>query len=215
MNYGAAEGELPTIQTTFGQLQWTPRQSDSTKSSILPPRGTGEEPLYLWFCVEDTGPGITPEEMKKLFKRFSQANPRTHIEYGGSGIGLYICHKLVDKQDGGVGVASSLGEGSVFGFYVETRRVKEPPIGSPPLTTQPQFSRRSSDRSGLAVLPLSSDLSSTTSTRLVSQRQEKLKRPALIRPHTEPVPIRFNLLLVEDVSHLCLALVHMTFMSQG
>lgn len=141
---------------------------------------------------------MAKEEMKNLFKRFSQANSRTHIEYGGSGIGLYICHKLVEKQDGGIGVASSPGEGSVFGFYIETRRVKGPSSGSTPQANLSQLARRSSDRSGLPTHVLSSELASTVPAAL----EEEPARPALTRLRTDPGLDRFSLLLVEDVSQI-------------
>lgn len=50
--------------------------------------GTGEE-LYLLFAVEDTGRGLDDKEKTLLFQRFSQASPRTHVQYGGSGLGLF------------------------------------------------------------------------------------------------------------------------------
>lgn len=132
--------------------------------------------------------------MTKLFKRFSQANPRTHIEYGGSGIGLYICHKLVDKQDGDIGVASSVGEGSVFGFYIETRRA------TTPSTKMQHFARTSSDKSGLEVIPSRIEPIARPSMTVKEEPEEGPKRPALTRRLTEPRSIRYNLLLVEDVS---------------
>lgn len=200
VHYGASEGDPPVIQTPFGRLEWSQSQSDLKTASILPPRESGGKPLHLWFYVEDSGPGMTPEEMKKLFKRFSQANSRTHIEYGGSGIGLYICQQLAEKQDGGVGVASKLGEGSVFGFYVETRRAREPSAASPRQNLIPQLPRRSTDRSGLPSLALSPEISSTMETPTISEKKQIPQRPKMIRPYTEPNPIRFKLLLVEDVS---------------
>ena len=45
--------------------------------------GTGED-LFLHFSVNDTGVGLTKDEMKNLFLRFSQASPKTHVTYGGS-----------------------------------------------------------------------------------------------------------------------------------
>jgi signal transduction histidine kinase len=48
--------------------------------------------IYIALAVTDTGKGLSDEERKVLFHRFSQASPRTHIEYGGSGLGqLYKC----------------------------------------------------------------------------------------------------------------------------
>lgn len=78
--------------------------------------GTGEL-LYIQFAVEDTGRGLTGEEKKLLFMRFSQASPRTHVQYGGSGLGLFISRELTELQGGEIGVASEAGRGSTFAFY--------------------------------------------------------------------------------------------------
>ncbi|KAL1648729.1 hypothetical protein SLS58_001905 [Diplodia intermedia] len=83
--------------------------------------GDGEE-LYLHFSVADTGCGLTVDEKKLLFMRFSQA-PRTMVHYGGSGLGLFICRELTELQGGSIGVDSESGKGSTFAFYVKTRRM--------------------------------------------------------------------------------------------
>lgn len=54
----------------------------------VPPDNT---PVYLYVSVSDTGPGMTPDEQKLLFQRFQQGNNRIHTQYGGSGLGLFIC----------------------------------------------------------------------------------------------------------------------------
>jgi Histidine kinase-, DNA gyrase B-, and HSP90-like ATPase len=64
---------------------------------------------------------MTPEEQIHLFARFSQATPRTHVEYGGSGLGLFISKSLTDLQCGFVGVSSVVNVGSIFAFSVLTR----------------------------------------------------------------------------------------------
>jgi CheY-like chemotaxis protein len=79
--------------------------------------------IFVQFAVQDTGLGLNPEEQKVLFKRFSQATPRTHVQYGGSGLGLFISKTLVEKQGGEIGVSSELGIGSTFAFYIWTKRV--------------------------------------------------------------------------------------------
>ena len=124
--YGAQGKWPPSISTSFGDLEWMAQKPKKQENPLLPVLGEEEDTLYLYFSVQDTGPGVTKAEMEKLFKRFSQANSRTHIAYGGSGLGLYICRELAEKQGGGVGVASSPNEGSVFGFYIESRRSQAP-----------------------------------------------------------------------------------------
>jgi CheY-like chemotaxis protein len=74
--------------------------------------------------VKDSGCGLTPEEKKKLFNRFTQASPRTHVQYGGSGLGLFISLQLTELQGGEIGVASESGVGSTFAFYVKARRAE-------------------------------------------------------------------------------------------
>lgn len=76
--------------------------------------------------MQDTGRGLSPEEKKLLFQRFSQASPRTHVQYGGSGLGLFISRELTELQGGEIGVASEAGKGSTFAFYVKCRKTTEP-----------------------------------------------------------------------------------------
>ncbi|KAF2470863.1 uncharacterized protein BDR25DRAFT_342712 [Lindgomyces ingoldianus] len=85
--------------------------------------GMGET-IYLTFLVKDSGIGLNGKEIHKIFERFRQANMRTHVKYGGSGLGLFISKELTEKQGGEIGVTSVLGEGSTFGFYVKTKRVQ-------------------------------------------------------------------------------------------
>lgn len=87
--------------------------------------GNGEK-VFIHFAVRDTGRGLTDEEKKLMFIRFSQASPRTHVQYGGSGLGLFISRELVEMQGGEIGVESVSGEGSTFAFYVKTRRSTAP-----------------------------------------------------------------------------------------
>lgn len=98
------------------------KRKDLTKS---PDWGTGNK-VYLHFAVQDTGRGLSDDEKKLLFIRFSQASPRTHIQYGGSGLGLFISRELVELQGGEIGVASKAGEGSTFAFYIKARRSTAP-----------------------------------------------------------------------------------------
>ncbi|KXJ88563.1 hypothetical protein Micbo1qcDRAFT_166624 [Microdochium bolleyi] len=99
----------------------------SQNSDVTNAEGWGDgEQLFLRFKVHDTGCGLTPEEIKVLFQRFSQASPRTHAVYGGSGLGLFISRQLAELHGGQIGVASEAQKGSVFGFFIQVRRTAPP-----------------------------------------------------------------------------------------
>ncbi|KAK5710043.1 hypothetical protein LTR17_019205 [Elasticomyces elasticus] len=124
--YGQQAQRPPHLKTIFGDLEWIPSRHPETPNVALPDLAEDEEKVYVYFCIQDSGPGLTEEQMDRLFQRFSQATSKTHITYGGSGLGLYISRELAEKQGGGVGVASKPDEGSVFAFYIETRAANTP-----------------------------------------------------------------------------------------
>ena len=86
-------------------------------------------PVYMWISCQDTGCGMSSEEQGRLFTRFTQATPCTHIRYGGSGLGLFISKKLSELQGGSIGVRSQSDKGSTFTFFVATR-IAPPPTPS-------------------------------------------------------------------------------------
>ncbi|KAK4983048.1 hypothetical protein LTR50_007448 [Elasticomyces elasticus] len=93
--------------------------------SITPEYGDGQ-PIYLSFAVRGTGCGMTCEGKEKIFQRFSQASPRTHVQYGGSGLGLFISRELVELQGGEIGFASEADTGSTFAFFIKCRMCAGP-----------------------------------------------------------------------------------------
>jgi PAS domain S-box-containing protein len=66
--------------------------------------------------VQDTGIGIPPEKLSRLFSPFTQVDASTTREFGGTGLGLTICKRLATLMDGETGVESVLGQGSIFWF---------------------------------------------------------------------------------------------------
>ncbi len=68
--------------------------------------------------VSDSGIGMSREALGRLFEKFHQADSSTTRKYGGSGLGLSICKKLVELMGGSIGVSSKPGKGSTFSFEI-------------------------------------------------------------------------------------------------
>jgi len=77
------------------------------------------ESCMLRFCVEDTGIGISRDQLARLFTGFTQAETSTSREFGGTGLGLVICDRLVSLLGGQITVESVLGQGSKFVFELK------------------------------------------------------------------------------------------------
>jgi signal transduction histidine kinase len=75
--------------------------------------------------VEDTGPGVAPRDLPLLFKVFSQVDPSFTRPHEGAGLGLAICHDLVELMGGKIGVSSQLGRGSLFHVELPLPRAEQ------------------------------------------------------------------------------------------
>lgn len=87
-----------------------------TISANLHRASTGASEVLV--SVTDTGPGIAPEDQKKLFQAFSQVDSSATRKTGGTGLGLSICKRMVEMHGGKIGVHSAPGKGSTFYFTV-------------------------------------------------------------------------------------------------
>ncbi|BGP19092.1 hypothetical protein JCM10213v2_007179 [Rhodosporidiobolus nylandii] len=97
-----------------------------------PPPVQLEDSVWINIAVEDSGRGLSDDELHRLFARFSQANPRSD-QYGGSGLGLYISKRLIELHSGFIEVESRLGTGSIFSFSIPAERASPPdsPVARP------------------------------------------------------------------------------------
>ncbi|MEO5768630.1 MAG: ATP-binding protein, partial [Polyangia bacterium] len=75
-----------------------------------------EAPSTVRISVVDTGPGIEPKHLPRLFERFYRADKGRSRDMGGTGLGLSIVKHLVEAMDGKVGVESKPGKGTTFWF---------------------------------------------------------------------------------------------------
>jgi signal transduction histidine kinase/CheY-like chemotaxis protein len=96
-------------------IKFTARGQIRLLGHALPNPGV---PAQQWcrFTVEDTGIGIAPDALDKLFQRFVQADESTTRRFGGSGLGLAICKHLVEMLGGHIQASSVPGQGSRFWF---------------------------------------------------------------------------------------------------
>jgi signal transduction histidine kinase/CheY-like chemotaxis protein len=104
------------------------------------------------FAVHDTGVGIDPEALGRLFVPFTQADATTTRRYGGTGLGLAICKSLSELLGGTIGVESTLGEGSTFHFSIVGKALLQPRVRALPINVGSRVCVASDDATARALL---------------------------------------------------------------
>ena len=103
----------------------------------IAPGNTSAAPgqIRIWFTVEDTGIGIDPDRQRAVFEPFTQADSSSTRKYGGTGLGLTICSKLVAMMNGTISLESERGRGTSVCFSVVLGQLTQSaePAKAPPL----------------------------------------------------------------------------------
>lgn len=105
--------------TTNGQITFTvcEKPAERTMQRVAEP-DAGDDRGWLEFCIQDTGIGMTPEQLYRIFEGFTQADPSISQRYGGTGLGLVISRQLVKLMGGEILADSKRGVGAVFRVLV-------------------------------------------------------------------------------------------------
>ncbi len=128
-------------------LKFTERGSITLEINAVPLKGSAD--CQISFTVSDTGIGIRPDQLQRLFQPFSQADSSLARNYGGSGLGLVIVKRLCHLMGGTVEVRSQFGEGSTF-----TASLTAPLVGQTTIIPSPAsgLSRSADPASSLRIL---------------------------------------------------------------
>ena len=119
----AVRGDVTRVRQVLVNLlsnavKFTSKGSVCIRVSARPSNASTGEPSVLAFAVEDTGIGIPADKLDAVFGSFSQVDASTTRKFGGTGLGLTICQRLVELMGGEISVESELGAGSTFRFSV-------------------------------------------------------------------------------------------------
>ncbi|KAJ3054919.1 hypothetical protein HK097_000335 [Rhizophlyctis rosea] len=198
----AAEGdESWSEERGRNRLEGT-RRSPSLSSNSSGGTAREEHPVnpainhvYVQISICDSGVGMTAEEQAMLFRRFTQASPKTYAEFGGSGLGLFISKRIVELHGGDIAVESTKGKGTTFTFFMrcEVTDMEAQPKITPLLDSIPPVPAQ--------VIPTSQSESLVSSFTPSALESSALTSPSIHPPVNEVVGTdsdQIKVLIVED-----------------
>jgi len=114
-NLGTMHADLTKIrQSLFNLISNASKFTDHGNITLIIKRYLKDDQEWVSMRVSDSGIGMTPEQLGKLFKAFSQADSSTSRKYGGTGLGLNITKRFCEMMGGDIRVESEIGVGSTF-----------------------------------------------------------------------------------------------------
>jgi two-component system sensor histidine kinase RpfC len=129
---------------------------------------------FIRFIVSDTGIGIAPYAVEKIFESFTQADETIVNRFGGTGLGLSICRQLVEAMGGKIGVDSTEGHGSCFWFTIPMRSADQSAL-DPVITIQPLLVCSNTGIAS-AIVPRLGGRGDIAVVRTLSEGSERLRR---------------------------------------
>jgi signal transduction histidine kinase/DNA-binding response OmpR family regulator len=136
-NLGTMHADLTKVrQSLFNLLSNACKFTERGTVALAVAREGDDVGEWITFAVSDTGIGLTPEQIGRLFQEFSQAEASTTRRYGGTGLGLALSRRLCQMMGGEITVTSAPDEGSTFTIRLpavvsETKSEPAPPTAGP------------------------------------------------------------------------------------
>ncbi|HEY5793276.1 MAG TPA: Cache 3/Cache 2 fusion domain-containing protein, partial [Chthoniobacterales bacterium] len=139
---GTMKSDLTKVrQTLFNLLSNASKFTEKGLITLSAKTFSQQGSPWIQIRVADTGIGMTPGQLGRLFQAFTQADDSTTRKYGGTGLGLVISRKFCQMMGGDISVESLAGQGSAFTVDLPLR-VGEPAAASPALALPPETPKR-------------------------------------------------------------------------
>jgi CheY-like chemotaxis protein len=155
---GAMFADLTKVrQSLFNLLSNACKFTENGKVTLDVIRQTSASGEQMIFKVSDTGIGITPEQLNKLFEPFTQADPSMTRRFGGTGLGLVISRRFCNMMGGDITVESRIGVGATFTMTLPVK-VVDPKVETAPILEEPETSYPQPPAGASVVLVIDDDL---------------------------------------------------------